>query len=831
MRTFLGEHLFSKIRFGVWVRYCIAGALLAAFFIGLILAITKLPQSRWNGTVLDGEWQYSQGDSPRDTSGNLVWQNEAWDSAHWKKQNGTPTFFGQGLSNVWMRTQLPATILREPTVFLEEGLQAFEAFLDGQKIYSFGVVADGGDGRVAGNGYHFIPLGQNFSGKILSFRFYSQDINIGIAGVPRLGERSELLLDVFQKSWLVLFFFALTLALGIFSLLLARGGGGWRLYWDMGILSMCLGGYTLLSTRIAHRILGDSTALIHAEQFLEILVPAFMLSYVYELWGEGKKNVLYWARRYFAAYAIAYLLFIGTGILEIKSFILISWMSIVGVFLLLIGAVWEAFRARKPFVVAFAVSGFLGGGGACIEILAISKTIPVGVGSFFVGVFGMYMGLAYIVVQRYVESFRRLGALSDKLAKVFEGTKEMAAVHSRIEVILAAVKWIQQEVSLVAKPSVHVWLLEDGGDAVVVPLLKHGEVLGESARLPEAGQGRIVQKILQENAYRGAYIDEARTLKIPICWREKTLGLISIAAYSRSSLVPEEADFINTLMGALGLALENAQYLSEVTKKARLESDLILAEFVQRHLLPENINIREAEFMFQCITAEKMGGDWIGSHHDVANERFFFFIGDVTGHGIPSALISAVACGAAYATVSNEMSNDATREDCANSQLIAIATRLNEVVYRTGRNADRVMTMIMACLDLRTGSLNLLNAGHCHPFVLRASSGAVESVLSRGRHLGFAPKLSLEVMHVQLMPGDRVVSYTDGVIEHELANGEALGSRGLKRMIEMGQSEKNIIDWIVRNLGISGDRPASLLVDDVSVLSLKWHGHQVSSSM
>jgi sigma-B regulation protein RsbU (phosphoserine phosphatase) len=152
-------------------------------------------------------------------------------------------------------------------------------------------------------------------------------------------------------------------------------------------------------------------------------------------------------------------------------------------------------------------------------------------------------------------------------------------------------------------------------------------------------------------------------------------------------------------------------------------------------------------------------------------------IGDVTGHGVASAMVTAAAAGACDVAVQRA----GERLD-----LHELAAALDAAVRRVG-GGELAMTCFAAILDPAAREVRFVSCGHTAPYLLHPTDGAVElhALVGRGNPLGLgagatsAPK----VAHKPLHPGDVVVWYTDGVVEAQDPAGRPFGDRRLQHLL------------------------------------------------
>ncbi len=149
----------------------------------------------------------------------------------------------------------------------------------------------------------------------------------------------------------------------------------------------------------------------------------------------------------------------------------------------------------------------------------------------------------------------------------------------------------------------------------------------------------------------------------------------------------------------------------------------------------------------------------------IDRERFGVIIADVSGHGVPAALIAAML------KVAFSMQRD-TADDPA-----ALLTSLNATL--AGKFSRQFITANYSYLDLSRNVLASSSAGHFPVLVIRRRDGHVHTFEPRGRMMGFVPEINAGTAEIAVGPGDRIMLYTDGVIELRNRAGELFGSERL----------------------------------------------------
>ena len=200
-------------------------------------------------------------------------------------------------------------------------------------------------------------------------------------------------------------------------------------------------------------------------------------------------------------------------------------------------------------------------------------------------------------------------------------------------------------------------------------------------------------------------------------------------------------------------------------ERSRLESELSVARQIQARLLPAGPpDIPGLEIAGLSESAREVGGDYY-DHVDLGDGRALLVIADVSGKGVPAALLMS-------GFRASLMSQDLPR-----IELTRLVTRLNDFVVRSVR-PGRFVTAFVGVLDGRSGRLEYVNAGHNPPLALRAVGGH-EPLTTGGLLLGVDPAAAFGRGETALEPGDLLMLYTDGVTEGADAAGDMWGEERL----------------------------------------------------
>lgn len=232
-------------------------------------------------------------------------------------------------------------------------------------------------------------------------------------------------------------------------------------------------------------------------------------------------------------------------------------------------------------------------------------------------------------------------------------------------------------------------------------------------------------------------------------------------------------------LGVLGLGMGawhlRTRQLRGQAERALIDRELELAREVQQGILPgADVQTRQGViFSGECRPATQCGGDWWGAF-DLPDDRTLFVIGDVTGHGVASALHTMTARSCVATAV--ELGGPPP------SELLAL---LNRMLLAPGMRGLQ-MSCLAALWDPGRRVLQCANAAHCFPFVARPDDGVlrVGSLTPRGLRIGEEVTVEYEMEETELPPGSVIVFFTDGLTEGRSPAGKPFGERRLRKLIQ-----------------------------------------------
>ncbi|MGH7925303.1 MAG: CHASE2 domain-containing protein [Candidatus Binatus sp.] len=256
--------------------------------------------------------------------------------------------------------------------------------------------------------------------------------------------------------------------------------------------------------------------------------------------------------------------------------------------------------------------------------------------------------------------------------------------------------------------------------------------------------------------------------------------------------------------------------------EARLDGELNAARSIQIGLLPRHFpgppERSEVEVFASIEPARMVGGD-LYDFVFLDSDLLSFAIADVSGKGVPAALFMAMTKEVLHtATLRYRIALDRVFND-ANAKISAASEELG-----AGGANMMFVTVFAGILDLASGTLVYVNAGHDAPFVMRAGAEPRSLPLAGGPPLGTVDDFQYSIEQRQLAPGEILLAYTDGVTEAQDAKRTLYSGARLERLLAAAPttSAKAVVDFVREDVHrfAAGAEQA----DDITLLAVRWLG-------
>jgi serine phosphatase RsbU (regulator of sigma subunit) len=258
-----------------------------------------------------------------------------------------------------------------------------------------------------------------------------------------------------------------------------------------------------------------------------------------------------------------------------------------------------------------------------------------------------------------------------------------------------------------------------------------------------------------------------------------------------------------------GMAASIERLLLDTARKERLEGEIAIARTIQQKLLPApEARLEGVSVLAHFAPMAEIGGDYY-DYLRMPDGRLAFALGDVSGHGLPTGLLVAMAKAGLSTLV------EAGHEG---GELFA---RLNELIHRS-TDPRHYMTLALLAYDPRTREGVLTNAGQLAPY--RVSGSKVEALSLPSFPLGLFPARTFPSRPETLAAGDLVVFFSDGLVEAVDANDEAFGFDRFESVLRANAAEGALAlreALLAAVAAHSGGRPPD---DDRTLLILTFDG-------
>ena len=295
--------------------------------------------------------------------------------------------------------------------------------------------------------------------------------------------------------------------------------------------------------------------------------------------------------------------------------------------------------------------------------------------------------------------------------------------------------------------------------------------------------------------------DDGVWVHVPVSERGEALGVLELMLAGTPGA--ELLDYLSSAGHALAFLIIADRRFSDLYEVGQRSTVLTLEAEIQRRLLPASYACEGPQFALAgwLVPADEAGGDTFD--YMVDRHTLHLSITDAMGHGVPAAQLATLGVG----SLRNSRWRGLGLTDQAQQASAHIAEHAAP---------DQFVTALLGRLDVHTGALQLVNAGHMKPLLVR-DGRVTEIPLTAGLVLGVAPDQPYDVQHVQLRPGDRLALVTDGMFERDAAEAEIeklLGTLGSLHPRETVQVLTSAVLHVT----------AGAVRDDATVLIVDWYG-------
>ncbi len=304
-------------------------------------------------------------------------------------------------------------------------------------------------------------------------------------------------------------------------------------------------------------------------------------------------------------------------------------------------------------------------------------------------------------------------------------------------------------------------------------------------------------------------------LAAPLHQKAKMIGVLTVFNKRSAEGFTEDDKRLLTIIGAQSAQVIEAvrlyreeQELQKIQyEMKKLQQEMNLAREIQTNLLPKNLPALPGyDIAGISIPAKQVGGDYY-DFISVPGDRLVFCLGDVSGKGIPAALLMANL----QATLRGQTIGSSCARECLEHS--------NTLLYNS-TDSEKFATLFYAILDTRAHRLCFANAGHNYPFLI-THKGEIQRLKSIGIPLGFLERFEFSEHSISLLPGDLLVVFSDGISEAMNSYAEEFGEGHIQEIIMTNRhkSAKIIIQTIINSVNeyVGGCEQS----DDMTLICIK----------
>lgn len=283
-------------------------------------------------------------------------------------------------------------------------------------------------------------------------------------------------------------------------------------------------------------------------------------------------------------------------------------------------------------------------------------------------------------------------------------------------------------------------------------------------------------------------------LAVPVRTAKRLFGMLTVVGKEQKGGVTVFTGDDQKLLAAFAtqaaVALRNLEMQAAIIEKERLAAELETAVAIHRRIVPSPDDLPEIDgfdihgYNYPC---KEVGGDYFDIIK-LPDDRFAFVICDVSGKGLSAALLVSTLQATFHSLLHSSLS------------LVEITERANNLLIRN-TTSEKFATAFIGIVEIATGRMQTINAGHNEPFLVRRSGG-LEKLYAGGLILGMFDFATYESQETILSPGDTIYLYTDGISEASDSEEDEFGDARLEELVRSraSRSPKDLLLEIERQV-------------------------------
>ena len=255
------------------------------------------------------------------------------------------------------------------------------------------------------------------------------------------------------------------------------------------------------------------------------------------------------------------------------------------------------------------------------------------------------------------------------------------------------------------------------------------------------------------------------------------IGVIQTLNKKKGTFNSNDIEFLKALAVNIAIAIENARLYQEALERKKLENEISLAGEINKYLLPQEIPRIPGYEIFSFFQPSKhIGGDYFDFFP--YQDKMLFVLADVSGKGVPAALLMA-NLQAAFHTLCNETTS-----------CVSLIKKIN-LHFNLFTAPDKYATVFLGKLSYKTNQLEYINCGHIPPILINYSSNkiTITDLEDGGVPLGFMEDYDFQTGKVEIKPESFLIICSDGITEAMNYKGDMFGR---ERIIEFTEKHTNL---------------------------------------
>lgn len=335
--------------------------------------------------------------------------------------------------------------------------------------------------------------------------------------------------------------------------------------------------------------------------------------------------------------------------------------------------------------------------------------------------------------------------------------------------------------------------------------LKFGQ--GLVGYVAKTGEGIIVSDVSNNEHYIDMHCNTKSEMLVPIEVDGRVIGVFNVESDILNAYDHNDLSLLSTLATSAAVSIERARLYEQLVAGQKIQQQLSIARQIQMSFLPKtDLDLADYDISGENIPSEEVGGDYY-DFINIVDKQIGIAIGDVSGKGIPAALLMASFRASLIAEIRN------------NYSIRTICQKVNQLLFESMESGNFV-TAVYGVLDAKNHIFTFANCGHNFPLHIK-KNGEVKYLQEGGPVLGVSADATFEDCPIYIDVGDIIILYTDGVVEVFNDKGEEYGDKRLLKIIKnnLDKNTKEIRDLIYEDTKKFASKNHSF--DDFTMIVLK----------